>query len=103
MNGFGLILGGTTFLLIGLFHPIVIWCEYYFSKRIWPVFLLVGLAALGASLCVAESLPSGLLAVFGISCLWSIKELFEQEKRVEKGWFPRNPKRARERTEQNEA
>jgi len=25
--------------------------------------------------------------------LWSIHELFEQEKRVERGWFPKNPNR----------
>ena len=29
----------------------------------------------------------------GCSCLWSIKELFEQRERVRKGWFPENPKR----------
>ena len=34
-----------------------------------------------------------LIAVFGITCLWTIKELFEQEQRVAKGWFPKNPKR----------
>ncbi len=34
-----------------------------------------------------------LLAVWGASSLWSIGELFEQRRRVEKGWFPANPKR----------
>ncbi|OYP40493.1 hypothetical protein CG709_05125 [Lachnotalea glycerini] len=29
----------------------------------------------------------------GFSCFWSVQELVEQEKRVEKGWFPKNPKR----------
>jgi len=33
------------------------------------------------------------LAVLGFSLLWSIKELSEQKDRVEKGWFPKNPKR----------
>jgi len=28
-----------------------------------------------------------------VSCLWSILELFEQEERVKKGWFPKNPKK----------
>ncbi|MBQ5864199.1 MAG: DUF4491 family protein, partial [Bacteroidales bacterium] len=27
------------------------------------------------------------------SSFWSILEVFEQKKRVEKGWFPKNPKR----------
>jgi hypothetical protein len=36
---------------------------------------------------------SSALAVIGMSSWWSILELFEQEKRVQKGWFPANPKR----------
>lgn len=34
-----------------------------------------------------------LLGVTAFSSFWTILEIFEQEKRVEKGWFPRNPKR----------
>ncbi|MCM1505120.1 MAG: DUF4491 family protein [Muribaculum sp.] len=30
-----------------------------------------------------------LLAVIAFSCFWSILEVFEQKKRVERGWFPR--------------
>ncbi|WP_428046148.1 DUF4491 family protein [Candidatus Avelusimicrobium fimicolum] len=29
----------------------------------------------------------------GFCAQWSIKELFEQEKRVQKGWFVKNPNR----------
>ncbi|MCM1034889.1 MAG: DUF4491 family protein [Paludibacter sp.] len=90
----GLLIGAATFLCIGMFHPIVIKAEYYFTKRCWWVFLLVGVAASVASLFVEEDVCSVLLGVFSFSCFWSIFELFEQEKRVEKGWFPRNPKRA---------
>lgn len=36
------------------------------------------------------------MAVVGASCLWSIHELFKQEKRVQKGQFPENPKRKKE-------
>jgi len=36
---------------------------------------------------------SSFLGVFGASALWGIGELFSQKKRVEKGWFPKNPKR----------
>ena len=36
---------------------------------------------------------SSALAVVGMSSWWSILELFHQEKRVQKGWFPANPKR----------
>ena len=93
MNYSGLILGVATFLLIGVFHVIVVKGEYYFSKKIWPLFLAAGIASLFISLFISSSIISSLIAVFGISCLWSIRELFEQEDRVKKGWFPKNPKR----------
>ena len=44
-------------------------------------------------MCIRDRFWSTLLAVWGASSLWGIGELFEQRKRVEKGWFPRNPKR----------
>ena len=81
----------AALLLIGIFHPIVIWCEYYFSKKIWPAFFTAGAGCLIASL-LAEGLCSLFLGVLGVTCLWSIKELHEQEERVHKGWFPSNPK-----------
>ena len=31
--------------------------------------------------------------VISFSCFWSIHELFAQEQRVKRGWFPKNPKR----------
>lgn len=93
MNYSGLILGVATFLLIGVFHVIVVKGEYYFSKKIWPLFLTTGIASLFISLFISSPVISSLIAVFGISCLWSIRELFEQEDRVKKGWFPKNPKR----------
>ena len=93
MNYSGLILGVATFLLIGVFHVIVVKGEYYFSKKIWPLFLATGIASLFISLFISSPVISSLIAVFGISCLWSIRDLFEQEDRVKKGWFPKNPKR----------
>ena len=93
MNYSGLILGVATLLLIGVFHVIVVKGEYYFSKKIWPLFLATGIASLFISLFISSPVISSLIAVFGISCLWSIRELFEQEDRVKKGWFPKNPKR----------
>ena len=93
MNYSGLILGVATFLLIGVFHVIVVKGEYYFSKKIWPLFLATGITSLFISLFISSPVISSLIAVFGITCLWSIRELFEQEDRVKKGWFPKNPKR----------
>ena len=89
----GLAIGLGTFLIIGIFHPFVIKGEYYFGGRIWWLFLLSGIGAIAASVAVRELFWSTLLAVWGASSLWGIGELFEQRKRVEKGWFPRNPKR----------
>ncbi len=92
----GLAIGICTFLIIGFFHPVVVKSEYYFGTRCWWVFLLLGIGGLTASLCTEDILLSALLGVFAFSSFWTIKELFEQEERVEKGWFPRNPKRRKE-------
>jgi len=89
----GIIIAVSTFLIIGMCHPLVIKTEYYTGTRLWWVFLLLGVAAIGAALFVENVVASSLLGVAGASFLWSIGELFEQRKRVLKGWFPMNPKR----------
>lgn len=93
MNFQGVMIGVFSFLIIGIFHPIVIKGEYYFSKKIWPIFLLLGVIFIVLSLNIKDQLLSALFGVTGFSCLWSIHELIEQEQRVKKGWFPKNPKR----------
>ena len=67
--------------------------EYYFGVKIWPLFLLMGLVCVALSIAVRHVVWSTLLAVWGASSFWSIGELFEQRHRVEKGWFPENPRR----------
>lgn len=89
----GLIIGLSTFLIIGLFHPIVIKCEYYFGTKLWWAFLLLGIIGVALSLYVENVLASSVLGVFAFSSFWTILEIFEQKGRVEKGWFPKNPKR----------
>ena len=89
----GLFIGICTFLIIGLFHPIVIKCEYYWGTKCWWVFLLLGIAGTIASILVSNVTLSSLLGVFAFSSFWTIKEIFDQEERVRKGWFPKNPKR----------
>mgnify|MGYP001771245511 FL=1 len=49
----GLIIAFGTFLIIGVFHPIVIKTEYYFGTGPWWVFLVFGIGAIIASLCIA--------------------------------------------------
>lgn len=90
----GLTIGIATFLIIGLFHPICIKCEYYFGTKCWWWFLVLGLIAVVASIAVADVLWSSLLGVLAFSSFWTIGEIFEQKKRVERGWFPRNPQRS---------
>ncbi|MDX9872382.1 MAG: DUF4491 family protein [Clostridia bacterium] len=97
MNFQGLIIGAAAFLIIGIFHPIIIKCEYYFTERIWPLFLVVGIAAAAVSCFIQHTVVSAVLAIFGCTCLWSIIELKEQRERVAKGWFPENPARAAHR------
>lgn len=92
-NLLGLVIGVATFLIIGMFHPLVIKGEYYFGVKCWWVFFLMGIGSVAASVVVDDLFWSILWAVWGASSFWSIGELFEQRKRVEKGWFPKNPKR----------
>ena len=93
MNYVGLIVGAVTFVMIGAFHPIVIKCEYYFGAKVWPVFLVLGIITAVLSLWLEGQLASILCGVLSCSLLWGIKELKEQEKRVERGWFPRNDRK----------
>ena len=48
----GLTVGIFTFLIIGLFHPLVIKAEYWFGTRSWWMFLVLGIAAAALSVCV---------------------------------------------------
>lgn len=93
MSFTGIIIGAAAFFLIGLFHPLVIKCEYYIGARIWPLFLVLGIICCIISILLDSILLSSVLAVLGFTFLWGIHELKEQEKRVQKGWFPKNPNR----------
>jgi hypothetical protein len=88
----GIIIGLSTFLIIGLFHPLVIKGEYYFGIKCWWVFLLIGLIGLSGAILIHNVIASALCGVIAFSSFWSIGELFEQRKRVEKGWFPQREK-----------
>lgn len=97
MNFYGIIIGLATFLIIGLFHPIVIKAEYHWGKRCWWLFAAVGVFFGLMSLFISDIAVACITGVTAFSCFWSIHELFEQEKRVKKGWFPENPRRQRRR------
>lgn len=91
MNFTGIIIGIASFLTIGIFHPIVIKAEYYFGTKCWWAFALSGIGFCIGSLMSGNYIVSTILGVVAFSCFWSILELFQQRKRVEKGWFPSNP------------
>ena len=99
----GIIIAASTFLAIGVWHPIVIKTEYYWGTRPWIVYLIVGLACIAGALFIENAILSSIVGVFGASALWGIGELFAQKKRVEKGWFPMNPNRKHEYMEKEKA
>lgn len=85
----GLVIGFFSFFVIGLFHPLVIKGEYYFGVKCWWAFLVLGIVCSILSLCCDELILSVFLGVVAFSSFWSIGEVFEQRKRVERGWFPK--------------
>lgn len=87
----GPLIGLATFLIIGVFHPIVVKTEYYFGTRLWWLFLLIGIGCIVGALLIESIVLSAIVGVVGFSALWSILEIFEQKKRVAKGWFPKGP------------
>ena len=88
----GLAIGLATFLIIGIFHPLVIKGEYYLGQKANWLFLIAGLGMLAASLSTT-GVWSIICGVTAFSCFWSILEVREQRERVRKGWFPANPRR----------
>ena len=91
MNFTGLLVGLSTFLIIGLFHPLVTKAEYYIGVKSWIIFALAGAGFSIASLLTKGFILSTILGVVAFSSFWSILEVLEQRERVRKGWFPEGP------------
>ena len=91
MNLNGLLVGLVTFLIIGIFHPLVIKAEYHFGVRSWWAFAFCGVLFCLLSLLTDGIVLSVILGVIAFSCFWSILEVFHQHKRVEDGRFPAGP------------
>ena len=91
MNFSGILVGGVAFLSIAVCHPLVIKCEYLFTRRCrWAFLLAGGLFALGSVFC-GDVLLATMLGTIAFSLLWSAHELSLQERRVLRGRFPENP------------
>ena len=67
MNYVGILIGLATFLIIGLFHPLVIKGEYYFGTKCWWAFLAAGLLFAALSLCSGNLYVSILSGVVSFS------------------------------------
>ena len=91
MNFTGLLVGLSTFLIIGFFHPLVIKAEYYLGVKSWILFAFAGIVFAVASLFVRHLILSTILGVTSFSSFWSFLEVFQQRERVRKGWFPKGP------------
>ena len=91
LNFEGVVVGALSLVIIGSFHPLVIWFEYHFTQRGWPVFLIAGLLCLIVALFI-QGLFSILLGLLAFAGIWSIRELKEQARRVVRGWLQKNPK-----------
>ena len=76
----GLIIGFAVFLMIGLFHPLVVKAEKYMGKKSKWIFAVACLIFVIISLYAAYWV-SIFLGCLGFSCFWSIFEIDRQEKR----------------------
>lgn len=91
MNLTGLLVGLSTFLIIGVFHPLVIKAEYYIGYKSWVLFALAGVLFSVLSLLADGIILSTIFGVVAFSSFWSILEVYQQRERVRKGWFPAGP------------
>ena len=91
MNLTGLLVGLSTFLIIGVFHPLVIKAEYYIGYKSWVLFALAGVLFSVLSLLADGMILSTIFGVVAFSSFWSILEVYQQRERVRKGWFPAGP------------
>jgi hypothetical protein len=92
LNFDGIIVGTGTILSIWITRYICIKGEYYFTKKFWVVFLVLGIASIAYAASEKNLVISTIFSIFGFSNLWGIHEVIEQEERVKKGWFPRRNK-----------
>ena len=68
----GLFIGICTFLIIGLFHPVVVKAEYYWGTKCWWIFLILGIGGGIAPLGIYHVILSSPLCVFAFSSFWTI-------------------------------
>jgi hypothetical protein len=92
LNFDGLVVGAALILIMWIGRTACIKGEYYFTRKLWILFLIIGIFSVGMALFVKDVILSSVLSIFGFTFLWGIHEIIEQEERVRKGWFPRRKK-----------
>ncbi len=92
LNFGGLIAGAALIMIMWIGRTACIRGEYFFTKKLWILFLVIGLASLASALFVDSLIISSVLSIFGFTFLWGIHEIIEQEERVKKGWYPKRKK-----------
>ena len=84
------IIGIASFFIIGLFHPIVIKTEYYFSHKVWPVFLVFGLLCTVVTLVFYWNIIIN--TVIALACLIvEHQRAFRTERKGRKGLVSEKP------------
>ncbi len=90
MNPFGILIGISAFLLIGIGFPWVIYLERYGGYQWAPVVCGIGILLLISSLFMPDEMTSSLVGIFGGTLIWGAGELKEQSLRCQLGWFKNN-------------
>lgn len=89
INLSGVVVGAYSFCNIIVARWACIIGEYHFTKRLWILFLIIGLILIPVSLVTESIIVSAIAAITGLTYIWGIHEIIEQEERVAKGWFPK--------------
>ncbi len=87
MNFFGILIGISTLIIIGLGFPLVILGERYFSYLFWPYMILLGVLLMITSLLIQNDWLCAIIGILGATFVWGSTELKEQAIRTEVGWF----------------
>ena len=95
MNLAGVLLGLFTFFAIGIGFLWVIKLEYYVGAHVAKAVGALGIAVTVSSLFFSNFYASAILGILGGTIFWGATELPDQEKRVARGLFKKNPKRHR--------
>ncbi|MDA3882751.1 MAG: DUF4491 family protein [Bacteroidales bacterium] len=91
----GILIGLASFIITGIFHPVVVKLEYYYGTKSWIWLCIPGIVLLIISFFM-NTIVSILLGVLAFSLFWSCIEIFKQRTRVLLGRARKNPNRSYE-------